>query len=80
MMILFLQEAYEILTKYEAEVTKREAEGVYNLRRFFTKLLSKAVSIIVTFMLFVVVVVGFFWGGGFYVFFCNSAVILVLDS
>lgn len=63
-MILFLQEAYEILTKYEAEMTKREAEEVYNLRHSFTKLHSKAVSIIVSFMLFVVVVVGFFLGGG----------------
>lgn len=45
-----LQEAFEILTKYEAEVTKREAEGVFNLRHFFTKLQSKAVSIIIVFI------------------------------
>ncbi|XP_034008681.1 dynein heavy chain 8, axonemal-like [Trematomus bernacchii] len=42
MTLISIEEAFEILTKYEAEVTKREAEGVFNLRHFFTKLQSKA--------------------------------------
>lgn len=45
-----LQEAYEILAKFEADVTKTEAEGVFSLRDFFTTLQSKAVSIIMTLM------------------------------
>uniref|UniRef100_A0A4W6EG55 Dynein axonemal heavy chain 8 n=1 Tax=Lates calcarifer TaxID=8187 RepID=A0A4W6EG55_LATCA len=45
MTLMSIEEAFEILTKYEAEVTKREAEGVYNLRHFFTKLQSKARSV-----------------------------------
>ncbi|XP_078119766.1 dynein axonemal heavy chain 8-like [Sander vitreus] len=44
MTLISIEEAFEILTKYEAEVTKREAEGVYNLRHLFTKLQSKARS------------------------------------
>lgn len=48
--IMYFQEAYEILTKYEAEETKREVEEVYNLRDSFTMLQSKAVSIIMTLM------------------------------
>lgn len=47
---MYLQEAYEILTKYEAEETKREVEEVYSLRDSFTMLQSKAVSIIMTLM------------------------------
>lgn len=47
---IYLQEAYEILTKYEAEETKREVEEVYSLRDSFTMLQSKAVSIIMTLM------------------------------
>lgn len=43
---MYLQEAYEILTNYEAEETKREVEEVYSLRDSFTRLQSKAVSII----------------------------------
>ncbi|KAI3374766.1 hypothetical protein L3Q82_021323, partial [Scortum barcoo] len=43
--LLSIEEAFEILNKYEAEVTKREAEGVYNLRHFFTKLQAKARSV-----------------------------------
>ncbi|XP_041805872.1 dynein heavy chain 8, axonemal-like [Chelmon rostratus] len=45
MTLMSIEEAYEILTKYEAEVTKREAEGVHNLWHFFTKLHSKARSV-----------------------------------
>ncbi|XP_045906997.1 dynein axonemal heavy chain 8-like isoform X1 [Micropterus dolomieu] len=45
MTLISIEEAYEILTKYETEVTKREAEGVYNMRHFFTKLQSKARSV-----------------------------------
>ncbi|KAM9349881.1 dynein axonemal heavy chain 8-like [Symphorus nematophorus] len=45
MMLISIEEAFEILTKYEAEVTKREAEGVFNLRHFFTDLQSKARSV-----------------------------------
>ncbi|KAM8728478.1 dynein axonemal heavy chain 8-like [Acanthopagrus schlegelii] len=45
MTLISIEEAFEILTKYEAEVTKREAEGVYNLRHFFTKLQCKAGSV-----------------------------------
>ncbi|XP_067331791.1 dynein axonemal heavy chain 8-like [Channa argus] len=45
MTLISIEDTYEILTKYEAEVTKREAEGVYNLRHFFTKLQSKAGSV-----------------------------------
>ncbi|KAM8851316.1 dynein axonemal heavy chain 8-like isoform 1-T4 [Spinachia spinachia] len=40
-----IKEAYDTLTKYEIEVTKREAEGVDNMRHFFTKLQSKARSV-----------------------------------
>nr|XP_046263890.1 dynein axonemal heavy chain 8-like isoform X2 [Scatophagus argus] len=45
MTLISIEEAYEILTKAEAEVTKREADGVYNLRQRFTKLQSKARSV-----------------------------------
>ncbi|XP_047444882.1 dynein axonemal heavy chain 8-like [Mugil cephalus] len=45
MTLISIEEAYAILSKYEADVTKREAEGVYNLRHFFTKLQSKARSV-----------------------------------
>ncbi|XP_056247105.1 dynein axonemal heavy chain 8-like [Seriola aureovittata] len=45
MTLISIEEAYEILTKYEAEVTKRETEGVHNLRDLFTKLQSKARSV-----------------------------------
>ncbi|XP_070701078.1 dynein axonemal heavy chain 8-like [Pempheris klunzingeri] len=45
MTLISIEEAFEILTKYEADVTKTEAEGVYNLRHFFTKLQSKARSV-----------------------------------
>ncbi|XP_026153434.1 dynein heavy chain 8, axonemal-like [Mastacembelus armatus] len=45
MTLISIEEAYEILTRYEAEVTKREAERVYNLRHLFTKLQSKARSV-----------------------------------
>ncbi|KAF3858031.1 hypothetical protein F7725_011232 [Dissostichus mawsoni] len=45
MTLISIEEAFDILTKYEAEVTKREAEGVFNLRHFFTKLQSKARSV-----------------------------------
>lgn len=71
------QEAYDILAKYETEMTKREAEGVYNLRHFYMKLQSKAVIIIVIFML-----LGLVW----FVcvctmdFFCYLAVIFVSGS
>ncbi|XP_037304127.2 dynein axonemal heavy chain 8-like [Pungitius pungitius] len=40
-----IKEAYDTLTKYEIEVPKREAEGVDNMRHFFTKLQSKARSV-----------------------------------
>ncbi|XP_075954128.1 dynein axonemal heavy chain 8-like [Anarhichas minor] len=45
MTLISIEEAYEILTRYEATVTKREAEGIHNLRNFFTKLQSKATSV-----------------------------------
>ncbi|XP_044223058.1 dynein axonemal heavy chain 8-like [Thunnus albacares] len=45
MTLISIEEAFEILTKYEAEVTIKEAEGVHNLRHFFTKLQSKARSV-----------------------------------
>ncbi|KAM4587304.1 dynein axonemal heavy chain 8-like [Odontesthes bonariensis] len=45
MTLISIEEAFEILTKNEAEVTKREAEGVYNLRHLFTQLQSKARSV-----------------------------------
>ncbi|XP_037644332.1 dynein heavy chain 8, axonemal-like isoform X1 [Sebastes umbrosus] len=45
MTLIFIEEAFEIFTKYEAEVTEKEAEGVYNLRNFFTELQSKATSV-----------------------------------
>ncbi len=59
------------MTKYEAEVTKREVEGVYNLRHFFAKLQTKAVNITFIFLLLFAL--------GFYnVFLCDSVVILML--
>ncbi|KAM7379582.1 hypothetical protein PAMP_005128 [Pampus punctatissimus] len=45
MTLISIEDAFEILTKYEAEVTKKEIEGVHNLRHFFTKLQSKARSV-----------------------------------
>lgn len=45
MTLISIEEAFEILNKYEAEVTKREAEGVNNLRHLLTKLQSKAGSV-----------------------------------
>ncbi|XP_062284222.1 dynein axonemal heavy chain 8-like [Scomber scombrus] len=45
MTLISIEDAFEILTKYEAEVTKKESEGVHNLRNFFTQLQSKARSV-----------------------------------
>ncbi|XP_035999780.1 dynein heavy chain 8, axonemal [Fundulus heteroclitus] len=45
MTLISIQEAYEVLTKSEAEVTKAEVEGVHNLSRFYTGLQSKARSV-----------------------------------
>uniref|UniRef100_A0AAX7VFT7 AAA+ ATPase domain-containing protein n=1 Tax=Astatotilapia calliptera TaxID=8154 RepID=A0AAX7VFT7_ASTCA len=45
MTLISIEEAYEILTKYEAEETKREVEEVYSLRDSFTMLQSKARSV-----------------------------------
>ncbi|KAG7229074.1 hypothetical protein INR49_013193 [Caranx melampygus] len=42
MTLISIEEAFEILIKYEADVTKREVDGVHNLRHLFTKLQSKA--------------------------------------
>ncbi|XP_027145030.1 dynein heavy chain 8, axonemal isoform X2 [Larimichthys crocea] len=44
MTLISIEEAYEILTKYD-EVTKRETEGVCNLRQSFKKLETKARSV-----------------------------------
>ncbi|KAM4579488.1 dynein axonemal heavy chain 8-like, partial [Fundulus diaphanus] len=45
MTLISIKEAYEVLTKSEAEVTKEEVEGVHNLSRFYTGLQSKARSV-----------------------------------
>ncbi|KAM4740016.1 dynein axonemal heavy chain 8-like [Anableps anableps] len=45
MTLISVKEAYEILTKSEAEVTEREIEGVYNLSSFFKELQSTARSV-----------------------------------
>ncbi|XP_039872861.1 dynein heavy chain 8, axonemal-like isoform X1 [Simochromis diagramma] len=45
MTLISIEEAYEILTNYEAEETKREVEEVYSLRDSFTMLQSKARSV-----------------------------------
>ncbi|CAG5978557.1 unnamed protein product [Menidia menidia] len=45
MTLISIEETFEILTKNKAEVTKREADGMYNLRNLFSKLQSKAVSL-----------------------------------
>ncbi|XP_076601065.1 dynein axonemal heavy chain 8-like [Chaetodon auriga] len=45
MTLISIEEACEILIKYEAEETKGEAEGVHKLRHRFTKLQSKARSV-----------------------------------
>uniref|UniRef100_A0A8C4E9U5 AAA+ ATPase domain-containing protein n=1 Tax=Dicentrarchus labrax TaxID=13489 RepID=A0A8C4E9U5_DICLA len=45
MTLISIEEAFEMLTKYEAEVTKRETEGVHNLRHFFIQLQSQARSV-----------------------------------
>uniref|UniRef100_UPI0037E892BB dynein axonemal heavy chain 8-like n=1 Tax=Semicossyphus pulcher TaxID=241346 RepID=UPI0037E892BB len=45
MTLISIEEAFEILIKYEAEVTKREEEGVHKLRHFFTELQTKARSV-----------------------------------
>ncbi|XP_068458453.1 dynein axonemal heavy chain 8-like [Clinocottus analis] len=42
MTLIAIEEAYEILTQYGAEVTERQLEGVHNLNRFSTKLQFKA--------------------------------------
>ncbi|XP_056290683.1 dynein axonemal heavy chain 8-like [Pseudoliparis swirei] len=45
MTLISIEEAYEILTRYEAEVTTKQVEGVHKLKRFFTKLQSQARSV-----------------------------------
>ncbi|XP_041836758.1 dynein heavy chain 8, axonemal-like [Melanotaenia boesemani] len=45
MTLISIKEAYEMLTQSEVEVTKREVEGVYNLRHRFTQLQSQAISV-----------------------------------
>uniref|UniRef100_A0A3Q3F240 Dynein, axonemal, heavy chain 5 like n=1 Tax=Kryptolebias marmoratus TaxID=37003 RepID=A0A3Q3F240_KRYMA len=45
MTLISIQEAYEILTQNEAEVNRREADGVYNLMDFYTALQAKARSV-----------------------------------
>ncbi|XP_077412422.1 dynein axonemal heavy chain 8-like [Vanacampus margaritifer] len=39
------QDAYEVLILYQAEMTEKEPGEVYGLSRFFTRLLSKAMSV-----------------------------------
>lgn len=50
------QDAFEILTKYEADVTQEEAEMVHDLRRLFTKLQTTAVSEVIMSMIILVFV------------------------
>ncbi|XP_019712193.1 dynein heavy chain 8, axonemal [Hippocampus comes] len=43
--LISTQDAYEVLILYEAEMTEKEPGEVYGLGRFFTRLLSKAMSV-----------------------------------
>lgn len=47
MLVFLLQEAYKLLTKYNA-VTEEETKSVSDLRNVFVQLQSKAVSTFVT--------------------------------
>uniref|UniRef100_A0A3Q3FTJ5 Dynein, axonemal, heavy chain 5 like n=1 Tax=Labrus bergylta TaxID=56723 RepID=A0A3Q3FTJ5_9LABR len=44
MTLISIEEAFEILIKYEPEMTKTDVEGVSNLRNFFNELSAKAVN------------------------------------
>ncbi|XP_054622281.1 dynein axonemal heavy chain 8-like [Dunckerocampus dactyliophorus] len=43
--LIYTQDAYDILILYEAEMTEKEPGEVYGLGRFFTRLLTKAMSV-----------------------------------
>ncbi|XP_077580363.1 dynein axonemal heavy chain 8-like [Stigmatopora nigra] len=43
--LISTQDAYDVLILYEAEMTEKEPTEVYGLSRFFTRLLSKAMSV-----------------------------------
>ncbi|XP_041660196.1 dynein heavy chain 8, axonemal-like [Cheilinus undulatus] len=45
MTLISIEGAFEILRKYEAEITETEAERVSNLRNFFSKLQTTAISV-----------------------------------
>ncbi|XP_065810510.1 dynein axonemal heavy chain 8 [Labrus bergylta] len=45
MTLISIEEAFEILIKYEPEMTKTDVEGVSNLRNFFNELSAKARSL-----------------------------------